>query len=51
MLVECFKDIETKYGNKGTGERNQEKNAPNPEFSFSGLDLNMGCPARNVMNT
>ncbi len=56
MLTKCFKDIETKYSsNTECRMQNAEKNSEiwilNSEFSFSYIELNMGCPARNVMNT
>ncbi len=45
MLVKCFEDIQTKYW------KNPKSKIQNPKFSFAGIELNMGCPARNVMNT
>ena len=45
MLLKCFSDIQNKYSN------NPKSKIQNPKFHFSWLELNMGCPARNVMNT
>ena len=56
MLTKCFSDIEKKYflnveGRMQNAEKNSELWTLNSEFSFAGIELNMGCPARNVMNT
>ena len=66
MLTKCFVDIEKKYFcNLECKIQNAEKNkkkSDNSEFpsfedkwilnsTFSWIELNMGCPARNVMNT
>lgn len=49
MLITCFRDIREKYGKMEIWKNGKmEKNS---EFSFAGIELNMGCPARNVMNT
>ncbi len=45
MLLKCFSDIQTKYFN------NWKLKIENWKFNFAGIELNMGCPARNVMNT
>jgi len=45
MLLKCFTDIQAKYS------MNWTLNIENWKFFFSWLELNMGCPARNVMNT
>ena len=57
MLVKCFTDIQTKYWkmerwNDGIMEIwKNGKMEKNWKFSFAGIELNIGCPARNVMNT
>jgi len=62
MLMKCFADIQKKYFlNAEFRMQNAEKNKKksinselwtlNSEFSFAGIELNMGCPARNVMHT
>ena len=45
MLLKCFKDIQNKYFH------NWKLKIENWKFSFAGIELNMGCPARNVMHT
>jgi len=62
MLIKCFADIQKKYFlNAEFRMQNAEKNKKksinselwtmNSEFSFAGIELNMWCPARNVMHT
>ncbi|MCX6823692.1 MAG: tRNA-dihydrouridine synthase [candidate division SR1 bacterium] len=62
MLMKCFADIQKKYFlNAEFRIQNAEKNKKksinselgtlNSEFIFAGIELNMGCPARNVMHT
>ena len=45
MLVKCFTDIQNKYFH------HWKLKIENWKFSFAGIELNMWCPARNVMNT
>jgi len=45
MLVKCFEDIQQKYFN------NWKLKIKNWKSIFSWIELNMGCPARNVMST
>lgn len=60
MLVKCFTDIQEKYflnaECKMHNSKINNKKSDNSEFwilnsTFSCIELNMGCPARNVMNT
>ena len=56
MLMKCFADIQTKYRKslefrvKGS-EKSPKPWTMNSEFVFSGIELNMWCSSRNVMNT
>jgi len=45
MLVKCFFDIQNKYGKTETEMKKES------EYNFAWIELNMWCPARNVMNT
>lgn len=56
MLLKCFADIQTKYRKISelrvkSSEKNPKSWTMNSESIFSGIELNMGCPARNVMHT
>ena len=61
VLVKCFFDIQDKYFSNEKCRIQNAENKKNPmnyelwtlnsEFNFAWIELNMWCPARNVMNT
>lgn len=55
MLIKCFIDIQKKYFLNAECRMQNTENSElwtlNSKFSFSWIELNMWCPARNVMNT